>query len=359
MGEAGANRQVRVLLYCDVPFSLAHGGAQVQIQQTKAGLEALGVRVEYLRWWDDRQHGDLIHAFGVTGSDLIRLAAAADIPVVLTSLLTAACNYSGARLLANRLSTRMLRPLLDRVGIGRQLQWSAFHECAQNVVGLRAEQQVLEGVHGVPTDRIAIVPLGLSTPYLNASAGSRSQQYLICTGTITPRKRTVELAQLARQARVPVLFVGKPYSEKDPYWLRFRSLIDGEHVQHHPHVESEQQMIGLLQEARGFVLLSRYENWCLSAHEAIACGLPVLVPDQNWSRERFGMRVRYWPHGGTATADALREFYEACPELAAPRVRLYGWQEVAGELKRVYRRALDPIREPEPDDFLGNLDNGV
>jgi glycosyltransferase involved in cell wall biosynthesis len=47
-------------------------------------------------------------------------------------------------------------------------------------------------------------------------------------------------------------------------------------------------MIGLLQRARGFVLNSRFENWSLAAHEAAACGLPLLLPDLPWSREQFG-----------------------------------------------------------------------
>jgi glycosyltransferase involved in cell wall biosynthesis len=335
---------LRVLLYCDVPFLLAHGGAQVQIERTKAGLEALGVHVEYLRWWDDRQRCELIHAFGSIPSALISVARTAGIPVVLTSLLTAACNYSGPRLLAQSFLTRTLRSMLDPLGIGHQLQWAAFRECSMNVVGLLAERQVLETVHGVPPTRIAVVPLGLSSTYLRAGPGSRSRPHLICTGTITPRKRTVEIAELAREARVPVLFVGKPYSEEDPYWLRFRSLIDGHWVLHHPHVESDEEMIGLLREARGFVLASRYENWCLSAHEAIACGLPILVPDQNWSRERFGDSARYWPRKRAESDRVLRKFYDDCAAIAPPLLRLHSWKNVATELQLVYRDVLEAWR---------------
>jgi glycosyltransferase involved in cell wall biosynthesis len=335
---------VRVLLYCDVPFLLAHGGAQVQIQQTKAGLEALGIQVDYLRWWDDRQQGDLIHAFGTISSGLIRVAHAAGIPVVLTSLLTAACNYSDSRLLAQRLMTGAFRILVAPVGLGQQLHSAAFHACAQNVVGLRAERRVLETVHRVPKHRIEVVPLGLPTTFLRAGAGSRSRAHLICTGTITPRKRTVELAEIALRAEVPVLFVGKPYNEQDPYWQRFRSSIDDRYVCYHPHVETEQEMIELLQDARGFVMLSQHENWCLAAHEAVACGLPLLVPDQNWSRERFAEDVRYWPRRGAAATRALRDFYEDCPNLRAPAVQLHAWEDVARELSSVYERVLERWR---------------
>ena len=53
---------MRVLFDHNEPFLLAHGGLQVQIEQTKAALEAAGLEAEYLRWWDDEQQGDLIHS---------------------------------------------------------------------------------------------------------------------------------------------------------------------------------------------------------------------------------------------------------------------------------------------------------
>lgn len=46
---------MKVLFDHSFPFALAHGGFQIQIEQTKAALESLGVSVDYLRWWDDSQ----------------------------------------------------------------------------------------------------------------------------------------------------------------------------------------------------------------------------------------------------------------------------------------------------------------
>ena len=55
---------MKILLNCRLPFALAHGGMQTQIEQTQAALIALGLEVEPLRWWDATQTGDLIHYFG-------------------------------------------------------------------------------------------------------------------------------------------------------------------------------------------------------------------------------------------------------------------------------------------------------
>ena len=40
---------MKVLFHHHTPFALAHGGLQIQIVQTRAALQKLGVEVEYLR----------------------------------------------------------------------------------------------------------------------------------------------------------------------------------------------------------------------------------------------------------------------------------------------------------------------
>ena len=102
-------------------------------------------------------------------------------------------------------------------------------------------------------------------------------------------------------------------------------------------------MIGLLQSSRGFVIYSQFENWCLSAHEAIACGLPVLVPDLPWSRECVATQASYLDAKPTSQNPAkLRSFYENCPGLSAPAIKLYSWDDVALQLQACYQSLLIP-----------------
>jgi len=338
---------MKVLLNCRVPFSLTHGGAQIQIEQTKAALENVGgVEVEWLRWWDEHQRGDLIHFFGTPTTGDLDVAWAANIPFISTTLFTETCNRSDARL---RLQGWFIKSCLAFPfgnGVKRQLSWQAFRKCACNVVGLNAERKVLECVYGVEPSRIAVVPLGLSEMFLRAGTGKREHDHLICTGTITERKNCVELAEMARATHTPILFVGKPYLATDPYWSRFKALIDNQFVKHHPHVTTQTEMVRLLKAAKGFVLMSNFENWCLSAHEAVACGLPLLVPDQKWSRERFGNQAHYFPSvgRGRANTEILRHFFAEAPRLAPPRITLPGWKEVAAQLRQVYERVLSTSR---------------
>jgi glycosyltransferase involved in cell wall biosynthesis len=334
---------MKILFDRHIPVGLASGGAQIQVDRTLAALAAAGVGAEYLRWWDEGQQGDLIHYFGTCNNGYLEVARNAKRPVVVTTLFTETCNRSEARLARQGWMTRALLALPFGGGIKQQLSWQTYHNCAHNVVGLEAERRVLQRVYRVPPEKISVVPLGLSNAYLNAGAGSRAETHLITTGTITKRKNSLALAEMAHAARVPVLFVGKPYHPDDPYWRRFEKLIDGKFVKYHPHVGGEAEMIALLRAARGFVFMSEFENWCLSAHEAAACGLPLLVQDQNWSRERFGDQARYFPSIGVTARniEILRQFYQDAVKLPVPRVKIYSWNDTATELEKIYERVLN------------------
>ena len=255
---------------------------------------------------------------------------------MITVLLTETCNRSALALFLRRVC---LRPAL---ALGLKGQWHALRNCDKLVVGLRAEKRIAETLWGVPAERIAVVPLGLSNRFLNAGAPLRSDEHLICTGRIDPAKNSLELARLALEAQVPLLFVGKPLDLASGYWSQFQQLVDEKFVKYRPYVGEEQALIDLLRRARGYVLMSRYENWSLAAHEAAACGLPLLLPDQRWARERFGAQASYFPRTGHAAAvRALRKFYDDCPRLRAPQITLHSWRGVAEQLKEVYQKVLD------------------
>ena len=335
---------MKVLFDHPNPFSLAHGGFQTQIEHTKKALEASGVEVEWLRWWDDQQKGDLIHHFNAASLTYLEQARAIGMPVVMTTLFTETCNRTRGALQRQGWLTRAILRLPCGEGIKRQLAWRAYNACAHNIVGLAAEKQVLEVVYRVPPERISEVPLGLSNLFLQAGHGKRGEDHLICTGTITNRKRSVELARLAQISRVPILFVGKPYHSSDPYWSEFINLVDGKYVKHHSHVTNEEEMIQLLQSARGFVLMSRHENWCLSAHEAVACGLPLLVPDQKWSRERFGEEANYFTGHSERDVEVIRKFHANAVSLRAPKVKLWSWNEAVVSLISCYERIVKTSR---------------
>jgi glycosyltransferase involved in cell wall biosynthesis len=245
------------------------------------------------------------------------------------------------------LVTRGALALPGWTSVKTQLQWQTFREADQVIVGLEAERRVLEVVYGVPATRITILPLGLDPIYLSLAKREKPGSHLISVGTVCEVKRSVDLAELARSAQVPILFVGNPYSYSGPYWKHFQSLIDNRFVFHRPHITDLASMKEVVSEARGFVLYSIYENWSLAAHEAAACGLPLLLPDTKWARECFTNQAVYLSSKGKqAHALELREFYECADRLPVPKISNYSWSEVAKRLLLVYEGILQ--RAPSP-----------
>src|SRR5689334_3316315 len=102
---------MKVLLNCHIPFNLAHGGMQIQIEQTWAALEKIGVEVEPLRWWDDKQSGDILHQFGALLPPVTQLARAKGLKLIVTILLTKQCNRSESAMLVRRAGVSLLLSL--------------------------------------------------------------------------------------------------------------------------------------------------------------------------------------------------------------------------------------------------------
>ena len=336
---------MKILFDCPVPFQFAHGGAQTQVEETMRAVAGLRNEVEPLRWWDARQTGDVVHYFGLPGGLYTTMAHTRGIPVVATVLLTSNCNHPEWRLRTRGFA----RKCISRAPGGRlfsgQTSWGDYALVDRFVVGLEAEAKVLDLLYGVSRSNISVVSLGLAEAFLRAPAPARDGGYLVTSGTITGRKRSVELARMARAAGVPILFLGKPYSTSDPYWKEFEGLVDGKHVIHRGHLESQEEMVRILGSARGFVIFSRHENWCLSAHEAAACGLPVLVQDQPWSRERFGAEASYLVNGNSPENPArLKAFFEAAPRAGKPAIKHHSWSEVAGMLAGIYSEVFSARR---------------
>lgn len=332
---------MKILLEHGMPFQLAHGGYQIQIEQTKRGLEEAGAEVEWMRWWDDSQTGDIIQAFSPITAAVPYHAREKKIPVVLMTLLSGLCDISPFRLRLKALQDLLFKRVPGIRGSFGTLPQQLFHLCDHNLVNICSEALMLENIYHVPSGKISVMPAGLSEAFLESAPATRQGDYLISTATITERKNSVELAQLAKAAEVPILFVGKPYHHSSPYWQQFKALIDNRYVRYHEHVSGIDELIALLRSARGFAIKSLVETWCFSAHEAAACGLPVLLPDRKWSREIFGDQASYFASTLGDNVSVLRDFYRRATTAAAPRIRFWSWKEIGAQHVSIYEKLLN------------------
>jgi glycosyltransferase involved in cell wall biosynthesis len=327
------------------PALLAHGGMLIQIRQTKAALEALDCQVDYLRWWDETQRADILHYFGRMPPHLLRLAQAKGIKVVLGELLTVQSSRTEWQLWLQRQSIRLLRTLMP-VKFTAAFRWEA-HRLADAHLALTSwEAHLLNYLFEAPKEKIHIIPNGVESTFLESRPATRGQ-WLVCTATITERKRVLELAEAAVWARTPLWIIGKAYSDSDAYAQEFFRLVKA-----HPQIlrfegpiADRIKLAQVYRETRGFVLLSSSESLSLSALEAAACECPLLLADLPWARTVFQERASYCPVANSTqlTARVLRQFYEAAPQLPAPPKPL-SWIEVAKQVKAVYETLLTAPR---------------
>jgi glycosyltransferase involved in cell wall biosynthesis len=335
---------MKILFNCHVPFNLAHGGAQIQIEQSKAALEKIDVEVEPMRWWDENQTGDILHHFGRVPASLIGLAHRKGIKVIFSDLLGGLGARSARKLGFQRVLTRALQRTLPPARLST-FGWESYR-LADGCIALTPwEAHLMTYIFGARPEKVHVVPNGVEEMFSRSPRSERGK-WLICIGTIAPVKRMVELAQAAVLAQTPLWVIGKAYSDSDPYAQQFFALAreHSEIIRYEGPLEDRARLAQIYREARGFVLLSAWESLSLSALEAAACECPLLLSDLPWARTTFKEGASYCPIASPSrTAGFLRRFYDAAPGLNLPP-KPQTWIDTAEQLKRIYEQIM---KEPK------------
>ena len=331
---------MKILIDHQLPFMLAHGGLQIQIERTKQALEDAGVEVEYLRWWDDSQRGDIIHFFGRANPSHIDFAHAKRMKYVMSELFTGQGSRTPAQLRLQGALEKILRKAVPDAFLS-SFRWDAYQKADALLVGTPWEAEVARLLFAPPPEKIYIVPNGVEDVFFldpSSRAIPRSTE-LVCTATITPRKRVVELAEAAILAETPLRILGAPYGKNDPYYQRFLVLVEQrpDLIRYSGALKDRAELARAYKEARGFALLSTMETRSLSSEEAAAAGCPLLLSDLPWARSTFGVDASYCPIASAQeTGSCLRKFYEDAPSLPLP-ARPLKWPDIADQLIGIYR----------------------
>jgi glycosyltransferase involved in cell wall biosynthesis len=335
---------MKALFYHFVPFAFAHGGLQIQIEQTREALEKVGVQVEFLRWYDGEQTGDVLHFFGRIPVSLANFAHQKGMKVVMSELLTGQGSRSVRALKIQKTFLRYLKKAAPGL-LTQQFGWESYR-MADACIALTAwEAQLMAWLFSAPPEKVHVVPNGVEDIFFQSQKAVRGQ-WLVCTATLTERKRVLELAEAAVTAKTPLWIIGKPYSDADTYAARMIALARSNPslIRYEGAIGDRTQLARVYREARGFVLLSAMESLSLSALEAAACECPLLLSDLPWARMTFKEEARYCPLvSPSQTAPLLRKFYDDAPTLGIPAKPLR-WVDVASELKTIYESLFSTSR---------------
>jgi len=335
---------MKVLFDHSLPFALAHGGFQIQIEQTIAAVERNGVEVEHLRWWDDRQTGQIIHYFGRPGGGYIDFAHAKGMKVVTEELLTAMGSRSAAARLVQKSLMRVAQTVLPPSFRGK-FAWDSYQKADAFVANTNWEAYLMQNMFGASPEKVHVIPNGVEEIFFRSDheTGPRTSDYLVCTAVIHPRKRVLELARAAALAKVPLWIIGKPYAESDPYYQQFLEVqkINSSVIRYEGGISDRSRLAKIYQEARGFVLLSTMETLSLSSFEAAAAQCPLLLSDLPWARTVFKEGAVY---AGVSLpperlSPILRDFYNRAPAMK-PKFKPLQWDEVGQRFKDVYVKVL-------------------
>src|ERR1700730_658101 len=131
------------------PFLLTHGGFQIQIEETKRALEKLGISVEYLRWWDEKQHGDIIHFFGRPVGQYVDLAHKKNVRVVMSELLTGLGSRSSTAVRIQRFIIRLTRNFTP-AAYWAKMGWDAYGKADRIIALTDWEAQLTRRVFDPP-----------------------------------------------------------------------------------------------------------------------------------------------------------------------------------------------------------------
>lgn len=308
---------MKVLTNHHVPFSLAHGGVTNIVRRTTHVLEEQGFEVEPLRWWDENQKGDILFHFCRPDNSLVDYAKAKGMVVVVEQVLTGLVS----RPLWKRRLQKYAKWAIERAAprmMKEPYGWRAFDAVDMHFVPSPHDASVVKHMFGVPDNKLCILPYGVDDEFLTVKPGKQSD-HLICTATVTERKRVVEVAEAASLAKVPMCIVGKSYGGEDRYGQRFEEVVRQSSglIRHIPHVDGRAQLASILANSRGFVLLSTMETVSQSALEAAACKLPMLLSDLDWARCAFQEHALYCSvNSSPAEMSAkIKSFYLECPSI--------------------------------------------
>jgi glycosyltransferase involved in cell wall biosynthesis len=333
---------LKIIFSHATPFFLAHGGIQTLTGALMREVAGLGAEVEPERWWDDRQSGSILHYIGRPPLIHVRLARQKGFKVVVTLLLGQTASRSFAKLFLQRCMIKAARAILPRGYLDLQT-WDVYRESDALVFMVEHEWETAQYLFQAPADKGHIIPSGLDSHEMECLAQPQLEQdYLVCMATIYPVKNSVLLAQAAHLAQTPIVFLGKPYSLSDPYFLEFQKLVDGKNVRFPGFVTGEEKC-RWLRGARGFVLLSQYESAPNVVQEAAAAGLPLLLSDLPWANKVYNRSsavsfVR--PDSAGAVAPILKSFYARSHRQTKPLFPVPTWREVAERYMTVYRTIL-------------------
>ena len=282
-------------------LSLLHGGPRVQILQTKAELEKLGVEVALFQPWESysKGSGDLVHLFSAN-LGTFHLASVLNnfsIPFVASSIFFTQHSASYIRniLAFSRTLKKFKSGLWTNYDYTQQIcQWSKA--VLPNTVD---EGKLIEEGMNISGKKISVVPNGVEPRFEFGDPSLFKKKYgienfILNVGHIGPaRKNVLQLIRALKLIDHPAVIIGKVSDTPDGK----RCLEEARQSKNITIIEglaNDSEMLASAYAASSvFALPSLFETPGIAALEAALAGSRIVITPHGGTKDYFGTMAEY------------------------------------------------------------------
>ncbi|HLP18126.1 MAG TPA: glycosyltransferase [Bacteroidota bacterium] len=339
---------MNVTLACYQAVSILHGGPRVQILQTKAELEKLGVGVSLFQPWEpfDPKNTDVFHLFSsnLGTFHLARVINDLHLPIVSSSIFYT--RRSPALIRMTLAANDALKSL--RTGI-----WTDYYFTRQISAWSRAvlpnthdEGRLLEEGIGVPKQKITVVPNGVEPRFEFGDPSLFKKKYglekfILNVGHIGPeRKNVLNLIRALKTIDYPAVIIGRitpgRYGEQCIAEAKTNKnilIIDG--------LQNGSEMLASAYAAADvFALPSTFETPGIAALEAALAGAKIVITPIGGTKDYFGSLADYVdPYSPESIRDGIIRALNAHNDgsLKQHIKKEFLWSRVAEKTLAVYK----------------------
>ena len=328
------------------------GGLQIQVRETIAALNRLPQQAA--RPLDvqlvDANHQrladfDVLHVFSASNGTyrIMEMASEQGVPVVLSPLLSPGWGRASAwrARLADRLAGRLTEWMVQT----SYAQTRRALQLADVVIALGdAERDAIVHGFGMQADAIRVLPNGINPHFFTANGDLFLREtgiagpFALMTGSISPYKNQLGLAQALAGTGLPLVLIGAAPREQQAY---LQQLLDLPHVSWLGALEHADPLLASAYHAAAVAALpSQGEVFPLSVLEALAAGTPVVMTAQSaldLPDSAFALRKVAWDDG-PAQRQAILDLLALPPERARVQalVERFTWERVAAQIADCY-----------------------
>ncbi len=204
---------------------------------------------------------------------------------------------------------------------------------------------------GIPAEKITVAHPALPENILRLAAVPHENKfgdYILSLSSIDPRKNLKNLIRAYRQLGLKdvklVVAGGENVDVFGKHAFELRSITQKDANVHFTGYLSDDQIVGLYQNARLFVYPSLYEGFGFPPLEAMACGCPVVASNGSSLAEALGDAATYADTKNVneladAISRTLKEPKEERSEKRLAQIQKFSWESTAKEILKAVEEA--------------------